>query len=174
MRHPQLAESARGYDAHGGDVSEKIRLREVRAPDVARFYEHQTDAAACEMAGFFVRERAAFEAHWSGILADDETTKRTVLVGDATAGFIVSFIRDGRRQVGYWLARDFWGGGVATRALGLFLETFEIRPLFGYVAKHNPASVRVLEKCGFRMHGECVAPASVRGPKVEEYVLRLD
>lgn len=155
-------------------MSEKIRLREVVEPDIALFYEHQTDVAACKMAGFFVRERAAFEAHWSGILADEKTTQRTVLVDGATAGFIVSFIRDGRRQVGYWLGRDFWNGGVATRALGLFLETFEIRPLFGYVAKHNPASVRVLEKCGFRMHGESVAPASVRGPEVEEYVLRLE
>ena len=46
----------------------------------------------------------------------------------------------------------------------LFLSRVEVhRPLHAGVAKHNIASIRVLEKCGFTVIGE----------KDEEYILRL-
>jgi RimJ/RimL family protein N-acetyltransferase len=59
---------------------------------------------------------------------------------------------DGQREVGYWVGRDFWGRGLATKALKIFLEIEETRPLYGVVAVHNIASQRVLEKCGFKIH----------------------
>jgi RimJ/RimL family protein N-acetyltransferase len=62
---------------------------------------------------------------------------------------VVSFILEGRREVGYWLGREFWGKGIATSALQLFLEEISERPLFAFSAHSNPASARVLQKCGF-------------------------
>jgi RimJ/RimL family protein N-acetyltransferase len=40
---------------------------------------------------------------------------------------------------------------VATEALAAFLRLEQIRPLYAGVAKHNVASIRVLQKCGFRL-----------------------
>lgn len=89
------------------------------------------------------------------------------------AGSAVSFLRDGRREVGYWLGREFWGKGIATRGLAVFLERVEERPLYAYAAKHNIASIRVLEKCGFRQIGEEKEFSQVDGENVEDVIMML-
>jgi RimJ/RimL family protein N-acetyltransferase len=67
---------------------------------------------------------------------------------------VLSFERDGRREVGYWLGRDHWGRGVATAALVAFLGQERTRPLYAGVLPANGGSLRVLEKCGFSVLGE--------------------
>jgi RimJ/RimL family protein N-acetyltransferase len=78
---------------------------------------------------------------------------RTILADGVVAGHALSFERDGRRLVGYWLAREHWGRGIATRALAAFLEVLPQRPLHATVAEHNAASLRVLAKAGFEVCG---------------------
>ena len=58
---------------------------------------------------------------------------------------------EGKREIGYWIDRAFWGRGVATEALSAFLCLEKTRPLYAGVAKHNVASIRVLQKCGFKL-----------------------
>jgi RimJ/RimL family protein N-acetyltransferase len=128
-----------------------ILLRDVIAGDLPIFFEQQLDPAANQMAAFPARDREAFMAHWTKIMADDNNILKTILYGDQAAGNIVSWEHDGEREVGYWLGREFWGKGIATRALMLFLEQVTLRPLVAYVVKHNLASIRVLEKCGFEI-----------------------
>jgi RimJ/RimL family protein N-acetyltransferase len=124
-------------------------LRDVIASDLPIFFAQQLDPVATQMAAFPAREREAFMAHWAKIMADESNILKTILYSDQVAGNIVSWEHDGEREVGYWLGRDFWGKGIATRALSLFLEQVTTRPLVAYVVKHNLASIRVLEKCGF-------------------------
>jgi RimJ/RimL family protein N-acetyltransferase len=131
-----------------------IVLRAVTESDIPIFYEHQLDPEATRMAGFPPRERDAFSAHWSRILADDSVVTRTIVVDGQVAGNVVSFVQDGQREVGYWLGREHWGRGVATRALALFLGQILTRPLYAWIATENVASRRVLEKCGFAVVDE--------------------
>jgi RimJ/RimL family protein N-acetyltransferase len=70
------------------------------------------------------------------------------------AGNIVCFEDQGERLVGYWIGRGFWGLGIATAALAAFLRQIPARPLVARVVRHNVASRRVLEKCGFMLAGE--------------------
>ncbi len=132
-------------DAAAGTIS----LREVIASDLPIFYEHQCDPEAAWMADFPSRDRSAFTYHWMNILADPANILRTILFDGQVAGNIVCFEQGRVRQVGYWLGRDYWGHHVATRALAAFLDEVNERPLYAYVAKHNLASQRVLEHCGF-------------------------
>ena len=136
------------------DGTSGVRLRDVTEADLPLFFEHQRDPAATQMAAFPARERAPFMAHWTRILADPTLAKQTILVDGQVAGNIGSWEQDGQRDVGYWLGREYWGRGVATRALALFLRQVSARPLYAYVAKHNIGSRRVLEKCGFTICGE--------------------
>jgi RimJ/RimL family protein N-acetyltransferase len=85
----------------------------------------------------------------------------------------VSFEQSGEREVGYWIGREYWGKGIATRALSEFLGHVKVRPLYAHVAKHNIASIRVLEKCGFTISGEDKRFSNARGEEVEEFVLKL-
>ncbi len=127
-----------------------ISIRPVTEADLPFFYLHQLDEEATRMAGFPSRSEEAFYAHWHKIMADPTNVLRTILEDGQVAGSVVSFILDGRREVGYWIGRDFWGQGVATRALELMLVELKERPLIAVTAVHNLGSQRVLEKCGFR------------------------
>jgi RimJ/RimL family protein N-acetyltransferase len=126
-----------------------ILLRDVIASDLPILFEQQLDPVANQMAAFPARDREAFMAHWAKIMADEANILKAILYGDQVAGNIVSWEQDGEREVGYWLGREFWGKGITTQALSLFLQQITSRPLVAYVVKHNLASIRVLEKCGF-------------------------
>lgn len=60
-------------------------------------------------------------------------------------------------HVGYWLGENHWGDGVMTTAFGAFLgyvwDTYQVKRLQAEVFAWNPASMRVLEKNGFRREG---------------------
>jgi RimJ/RimL family protein N-acetyltransferase len=131
-----------------------VSLRVVEPTDLPVLYEHQRDPLASAMAAFAARERDAFMAHWERILADPEVRVRAVEVDGRLAGNVLSFVHDGRREVGYWIGREFWGGGVATAALAAFLDLETERPLYAGVARWNAGSLRVLEKHGFAACGE--------------------
>jgi RimJ/RimL family protein N-acetyltransferase len=131
-------------------VADEVVLRPVEDDDLPIFFEHQADPEASRMAAFPSRGRDAFMAHWARIRPDPTTITRTVLVGGRVAGNVVCWEHPGGREIGYWIGREHWGCGVATRALRAFLDEVSVRPLVAHVAWHNGASIRVLEKCGFR------------------------
>ncbi len=154
-------------------MTESFLLRDVLEDDLPILFEHQRDPEACAMAAFPPRDRDAFMEHWRKILGDQTVQRKAILVDGQVAGYLCCFERGGKRQVGYWIGRDFWGRGIATRGLAEFLDHVRERPLFAYVAKHNKASLRVAQKCGFELHGESLAPCAAGQPVVEEFVLRL-
>jgi RimJ/RimL family protein N-acetyltransferase len=128
-------------------------LRDVVEDDLAVFFEQQLDPEAVEMAAFPSRERDAFFDHWHRTMADDQCVLRTIVSDGEVVGNMLSWERDGKRLVGYWLGREFWGRGLATRALAEFVEELSVRPLYAEVATTNVGSIRVLEKCGFTRVG---------------------
>ena len=133
-----------------GAMPHEIRLRDVEPTDLPVFYEHQLDADATAMAAFPARDRAAFDAHWAtNVLGNPAAITQTILVDGQVAGWIGSWPQDGARHVGYWIGKEHWGKGVATKTLAAFLQLVNERPLHAHVVEHNVASIRVLEKCGF-------------------------
>jgi len=125
-------------------------LRNVTDEDLPIFFEHQRDPEALRMAAFSSRERDAFLTHWRTNVLRPENVARSIVVGGLVAGDISSWEQDGKRLVAYWIGREHWGRGLATRALSEFLVLEPIRPLHAWVAVQNVGSIRVLEKCGFR------------------------
>ena len=124
-------------------------LREVVDSDLDAFFEHQREPEANRIAAFPARDREAFDAHWRRLLADDSLTKKTIVYEGEVAGNVGCWEQEGRRLVGYWIGREFWGKGLATRALQELTGEVTQRPLHAWVATSNVASIRVLEKCGF-------------------------
>jgi RimJ/RimL family protein N-acetyltransferase len=135
-------------------MDDDVRLRDVEGPDLEVFFEQQLDSEAARLANFPSRDRERFMAHWTTrILGDPTGFVQTVTVDGQPAGHVVAWWDRDRRFVGYWLGRPFWGRGVGTRALRLFLEREQTRPLYADPSSGNPASVRLLEKCGFERAG---------------------
>jgi RimJ/RimL family protein N-acetyltransferase len=143
--------------------------------DLPIFFEDQRHPDSNRMAAVAARDREAFMAHWTKILADPTCKTQTVLVDGHIAGNVVSWDGEGERLVGYWIGAEFWGRGVATRALAKYLGYDTTRPLHARVAEHNVASRRVLEKCGFVVIGEGTVPPEKTGDEpIHEFVLNLE
>ena len=149
-----------------------ITLRDVIPSDLPILYEQQLDPEATAMAAFPSRNREAFDTHWVKIMADKTVILKTIIHDGQVAGSLVSWEMAGEQEVGYWLGKEFWGKGIATRALAEFLKIVDKRPMFAHVAKHNIGSRRVLERCGFMVIGEDKY-VNIGNKEVEEFVLRL-
>lgn len=150
-----------------------ITLRDIEERDLQILYEHQIDPVSVAMAAFTPRDRDAFMEHLAKILVNPDVTKKVILLGDEVVGDILRFQRGGIEEVGYWIGREHWGNGIASRALTLFLEIEPVRPLYAIVAEHNAASLRVLEKCGFVLIDRNYQADDLPGPDVVDYLLEL-
>ncbi len=87
--------------------------------------------------------------------------------------------REGEPLVGYWVAKPFWNQGICTEALRLMLDhirkTTDIKSLISGHFVDNPASGRVMEKCGFVPTGEtCIDANQYQGEGRPIRVLRLE
>jgi hypothetical protein len=58
-------------------------------------------------------------------------------------------------------------------ALRIALDVGNSRPLYARAAKDNTASIRVLQKCGFKIISEDKGFSISRSEVVEEYILKL-
>jgi len=141
-----------------GAPSGDLQLRPVEDADISTFYQHQLDPLSTAMAAFPTRAWDDHAAHWDRARADPTVTARAIVANSAVVGHIVSFEMNGLRQVGYWLGREHWGRGIATRALNAFLAVEPARPLHAHVVQHNTGSIRVLQKCGFTISSRHTGP----------------
>ena len=164
-------------NAAPGDERGIVLLRDVLPADVDVFFEQQLDDQARWMAAFIgaeTRDPANFRARWERIPSDTGTVNRTIVADGAVAGYVAAFTRGAEREVSYWLGSEFWRRGIATQALRKFLEIVTERPLFARAAADNSASLRVLEKCGFRRAQLERGYADARGAEITEWVLKLE
>jgi RimJ/RimL family protein N-acetyltransferase len=87
---------------------------------------------------------------------DSEATFAVVLKGELI-GICSVEPREGSAEIGYWIAVPYWGHGYATEAVRALID--HAFGELGYDALQagprvsNPASRRVLEKCGFQWTG---------------------
>lgn len=157
--------------------TENLTIREVESSDLETFFEHQLDAEAIRMAAFVCtdrRDRITFDGHWDKILKSSQNITRTIVAEGKVAGYVACYPRGEHMEVTYWLGREFWGKGLATQALNRMLELVADRPILARAASDNIGSIRVLQKCGFKIIGKDKGFADGRGKETEECILRLD
>src|SRR5439155_735343 len=112
--------------------SGQLVLREIEDRDLGVLFEHSSDRDAIRMAAFTSPEfddRTSFERRWARLRSDSSTTNRVIEIDGRVVGHIASFDLEGRREVTYWIGREDWGRGIATRALQEFLQLEATRPL---------------------------------------------
>jgi RimJ/RimL family protein N-acetyltransferase len=84
----------------------------------------------------------------------------------------------GSVELGYWIARPYWGRGLATEACKALIDIARTLGFLSLEGSHfvdNPASRRVLEKLGFEPLG-IVAPrlSCARGVETPARLMRLE
>ncbi|MER6671484.1 GNAT family N-acetyltransferase [Amycolatopsis japonica] len=155
----------------------EVALRSVEDRDLDTLYELMRDPESVRMAAFVARDpddREAFDRHMARLRTSPDLIVRAVTGDGRFLGTIGRFFVEGDAEITYWIDRAVWGRGIASRALALFLEMVEVRPLYARAASDNFGSLRVLQKAGFSVVGTEVAYASARDGEIEETILRLD
>ena len=87
--------------------------------------------------------------------------------------------RKGEPLVGYWIGKPYWNKGICTEALQLMLDYIRHETNYSsLISSHyidNPASGRVMEKCGFVPTGETAVDTTLfDGREHLMRVLRLE
>lgn len=154
----------------------EVRLRPYRLGDADRLALLLNDPAVTGMTSSipFPYARADAEAFLSGVRNESgRTVSRAIVLGgggDDDPGLLVGGIglvvrAGGAEELGYWVGRPYWGQGIATAAVGLFLRLLDglgvEGPLLAQTLQGNVASQRVLLANGFAADGEgtCITPA---------------
>jgi RimJ/RimL family protein N-acetyltransferase len=149
-------------------VNNDVHLSEFHSSDRSALIEHlndrdiydrtlripfpYTEAAADEWLTLVAKitQQQGRPVQWAIRTADD-----ALIGGCGLDGFQVG--KSHRAEIGYWLARPFWGQGIVTAVVKqvcqFAFEEFGLVKITAHVFAHNPASARVLEKCSFQEEG---------------------
>lgn len=167
---PPFAEKARL-----GFQTERLLLRPWREDDAEALFKYASDPEVGPRAGWpphqsveesleIIRTVFSTETMWA--VEWKETGEAIGCVGYLPASKSNLQIAEDQCEVGYWIARPYWGQGICTEALQMVVDYcinekgFTV--LWGDYFLDNPASGRVMEKCGFVDTGE-----ETRCPKLE-------
>jgi RimJ/RimL family protein N-acetyltransferase len=103
------------------------------------------------------------ESFISAMLAADQNSSyaRAITVNDIAIGSIGVFRKDNihrlTAEMGYYVAEEYWGQGVATEAVKqmcrFVFDNTDVVRIFAEPFDYNIASCRVLEKAGFDYEG---------------------
>ncbi|HJQ47663.1 MAG TPA: GNAT family N-acetyltransferase [Amycolatopsis sp.] len=146
-----------------------VRLRRWRSDDVADLHEavndsleHLTPFMPWAVGGYSEADAASFLALAHTEWRDGTAFSYAILgAADTVAGCgsIMRRIGEGGLEIGYWLADDATGHGVATRAAALLTaEAFRVGARFVEI-HHDPANVRsglIPRRLGFTRVGRVV------------------
>jgi RimJ/RimL family protein N-acetyltransferase len=108
---------------------------------------------------------------------DTETYLITLANGSVIGGCGFD-LGDGALEIGYWLGTRYWGKGYATEAVRALIDhaftSLDHKALQSCVRVTNPASRRVLEKCGFQWTGVGLCRIRALGSSVPVDRFRLE
>lgn len=153
-----------------------IKLRPTEIADLDILFQFQLDKEGGYLAAFMPKDptdKAAYLAKYIKLLNDPTINNQTIVLDEIIIGSVAKFIMQGEAEITYWIDRNFWGKGIATKALTAFLTIETNRPIFGRVAFDNFGSQKVLEKCGFEKIGSDKGFANARQAEIEEYIYKL-
>ena len=142
--------------------TDRILLRPWRDSDAEALYKYASDPEVGPRAGWPPHKSVEESLHIIRTIFSGEGMWAVVWKESAEAigcvGYLPSTssnlkIEEDQGEVGYWIARPYWGMGICTEALGLVIDycfhTKDFSTLWGTYFPTNPASGRVMEKCGF-------------------------
>lgn len=149
-------------------INDQIELSDFRASDAAALIEHLNDrdiydrtlripspytqASVDEWLALVAKITAEQGRPVQWAIRDAD---QSLIGGCGFDGFQVG--KSHRAEIGYWLARPFWNKGIMTAVVArLCRHAFDelgLVKITAHVFSHNPASARVLEKCGFQEEG---------------------
>ena len=174
---------------HSGKMETcRIKLRLWREADAEDLFRYASDPEVGPRAGWaphksieesreIIRTVFANPTTWAIVLKESDKVIGAIGYGPSCECSLPA--RENEPTVGYWVGRPYWGMGICTEALQLLVghvqEEGHVSSLVSGHFVDNPASGRVMEKCGFVPTGEfCTDEKLVGGSNRPIRVLRLE
>lgn len=160
-------------------------VRDWRAGDAASLARHANDQRiARHLRDAFPHpySKADADAFLSVVGRQDPRTFFAIAVDDQAVGGIgYTLHTDVERigaEIGYWLGVEYWGKGLMTVVLRAVTEyTFqrhpELRRIWAVPFADNAASVRVLERAGYRLEGRMRESAIKYGEVTDQLLFAI-
>lgn len=159
-------------------------IREWTLNDVESLVKHANNPRiAATMRDAFPSPYTSGDAHRFIDMATGQTNGLFLAIarGDEAVGGIgfhtLDDVKHRTAEIGYWLSETCWGRGIGTDAVRSIIPVafgeYDLLRLQAGVFSNNPASMRVLEKCGF--YREAVHRQAIikRGEILDEVVFAL-
>ncbi len=140
----------------------RILLRRWRDSDAEELFKYASDPDVGPRAGWLPHKSVEESLEVIRTFFNNDSTWAIVLKGTGEAIGCMGYythkfsnipIGDNDCEVGYWVGNPFWNKGICTEALELMLDyCVNVKQFENVWADHftgNPASGRVMEKCGF-------------------------
>jgi len=117
--------------------------------------------------------------HWLKLVKKQQTATTFCIEADGhMAGSIGFTIKDDvyrkTAEIGYFIAEDDWGKGIATEAIRQLVnyieKNFDLVRIYAEVFEHNKASMKVLEKNGFYLEAIRKKAAIKNDVVLDDYV----
>ena len=167
--------------------TERIILRPWREDDAEALFKYASSPDVGPRAGWPPHQsvdesreiiRTVFNNDTNWAIELKETGEPIGAIGYGPACDCKLPARDGEPITGYWIAKPYWNQGICTEALRLMIDhirkSTDIPSLISGHFIDNPASGRVMEKCGFIPTGEtCIDETQYQGEGRPIRVLRL-
>ena len=175
-----------GYDGVFMET-ERILLRPWRENDAAALFKYASDPEVGPRAGWpphrsekesrdVIRTIFHNDTTWAICLKENGEPVGAMGYAPCDGNNLPS--REGEPLVGYWVGRPHWNQGICTEALQLMIDHVRKETeIPSFISSHfldNPASGRVMEKCGFVPTGETCVDRSLAGSDSPMRVLRCE
>lgn len=138
-------------------VTERLILRPLTAADAEDVFEWVGDPVVNRYMPYALYDNVGQVREWISTITDDynhfgfELRSTGKVIGSGDVGFDSE---RGAYGLGYNINREFWGRGYATEASKAMIQwAHEALGACSFIACHalaNPASGKVIQKCGFR------------------------
>lgn len=164
--------------------TDRLLLRPPKLSDAREVYAYACDPAVSRYvlwerhrsvrdARLFLSDLIRENARGEGLTLCCVLKSRDAVVG--TIGFCGIDPENMRGEVGYSFAQNVWGHGIATEALQCLLsygfDVMKLHRIEGECDVRNPASARVMEKCGMIREGVLKARFLNKGEFVDVVLL---
>ena len=154
-----------------------ITLTPTGIDDLNTLFQFQLDKEATYLAAFMATDstdKTAYIERYIKYLTDPTINNQTIKLNGNIVGSVAKFMMKDEAEITYWIDKKFWGKGIATSALKIFLNIEIVRPIYARSAFDNFGSQRVLTKCGFIQIGKDKGFANARQAEIEEYIYKLN
>jgi len=167
--------------------TERLVLRQLALNDAAAFSKLAGDYDISKMTGSLPHPFPLYSAEFKIMYLRQQKRRGlaypyAITVNGGELIGVMDLFRsapDTALEIGYWIGKPYWGQGLSTESAKAIIQEAKdrlgVQALMAGVFADNPASLRVLEKLGFKTTGsEEMYFSMARMEKARSVILRLD